>query len=377
MQQRNIIIGMSGGVDSSVAALRLLEAGDAVQGLFMQNWAEDEEGYCQAAEDFQDARAVCELLGIPLHRVDFSREYRERVFAAFLDGYRRGVTPNPDVLCNREIKFGSFLTHARRLGAEAIATGHYARSDGSGRLLRAADTGKDQTYFLHAVPRAALRHAVFPLGELCKTEVRAIAKANGLPNHDRKDSTGICFIGERPFADFLGRYLPDEAGDIVGPDGTRLGRHQGLSRYTLGQRQGLRIGGIQGQADAPWYVAGKDPQRNTLLVVQGHDHPALLHRRLLARDPHWICGAPDTWPLACTARTRHRQPDRPCRVTPAPDGALEVLFDAPQRALTPGQFVVFYDGPLCLGGATIERVGGAVDASRPGAPAGHGAPLSA
>ncbi|NHA14390.1 tRNA 2-thiouridine(34) synthase MnmA [Thioalkalivibrio sp. XN279] len=377
MQRRNIIIGMSGGVDSSVAALRLLEAGHAVQGLFMQNWAEDEEGYCQAAEDFQDARAVCEILGIPLHRVDFSREYRERVFAAFLDGYRRGVTPNPDVLCNREIKFGSFLAHARRLGAEAIATGHYARSDGSGRLLRAADTGKDQTYFLHAVPREALRHAVFPLGDLLKSEVRAIAKANGLPNHDRKDSTGICFIGERPFADFLGRYLPDRHGDIVGPDGTLLGRHQGLSRYTLGQRQGLGIGGIQGQADAPWYVAGKDPGRNTLLVVQGHDHPALLHRRLLAVDPHWICNAPDAWPLRCTARTRHRQPDRPCAVMPGPDGTLEVLFDAPQRALTPGQFVVFYDGPLCLGGATIERVGGDPGASRPEATARHGAPLSA
>ena len=377
MPQRHIIIGMSGGVDSSVAALRLLEAGHAVQGLFMQNWAEDEEGYCQAAEDFQDARAVCDLLGIPLHRVDFSREYRERVFAAFLDGYRRGVTPNPDVLCNREIKFGSFLAHARRLGAETIATGHYARSDDSGRLLRAADAGKDQTYFLHAVPREALRHAVFPLGDLLKTEVRAIAKANGLPNHDRKDSTGICFIGERPFAEFLGRHLPDEAGDIVGPDGAVLGRHQGLSRYTLGQRQGLRIGGIQGQADAPWYVAGKDLEDNTLLVVQGHDHPALFHRRLLAVEPHWICDAPGAWPLACTARTRHRQPDRPCRVLPGPDGTLEVLFDAPQRALTPGQFIVFYDGPLCLGGATIESVGGEPGASRPLAAARRDAPLSA
>jgi tRNA-specific 2-thiouridylase len=377
MGQRNIIVGMSGGVDSSVAALRLLEEGHAVQGLFMQNWAEDEEGYCQAAEDFQDARAVCELLGIPLHRADFSREYRERVFAAFLDGYRRGVTPNPDVLCNREIKFGSFLQHARRLGAEGIATGHYARSDDSGRLLRAADAGKDQTYFLHAVPREALRHAVFPLGGLLKTEVRALAKANGLPNHDRKDSTGICFIGERPFAEFLGRHLADRPGDIVGPDGSLLGQHTGLSRYTLGQRQGLRIGGVQGRDDAPWYVAGKDLELNVLRVVQGHDHPALFHRRLLASHPHWICGAPAAWPLACTARTRHRQPDRPCRVTPGPGGSLEVVFEQPQRALTPGQFIVFYDGSLCLGGATIESVGSDAGEPRPRASATQVAPLSA
>lgn len=377
MQRRSIIVGMSGGVDSSVAALRLLEAGHAVQGLFMQNWAEDEQGYCQAAEDFQDARAVCELLGMPLHRADFAREYRERVFAAFLDGYRRGVTPNPDVLCNREIKFGSFLAHARRLGAEAIATGHYARSDGSGRLLRAADAGKDQTYFLHAVSREALRHAVFPLGDMLKTEVRALAKANGLPNHDRKDSTGICFIGERPFAEFLGRYLSDRPGDILNPEGTLLGRHAGLSRYTLGQRQGLRIGGIQGQADAPWYVAGKDLERNILRVVQGHDHPALFHRGLVAGDPHWICGAPERWPLLCTARTRHRQPDRPCRVSRSPHGKLDVVFDAPQRALTPGQFIVFYDGSLCLGGATIEAVGSDPATDRAEAPATRDAPLSA
>jgi len=376
MQRRKVIVGMSGGVDSSVAALRLLEAGHAVQGLFMQNWAEDEEGYCQAAEDFQDARAVCDLLSIPLHRADFSREYRERVFAAFLDGYRRGVTPNPDVLCNREIKFGSFLGHARRLGADAIATGHYAATDGSGRLLRAADPGKDQTYFLHAVPREALRYTLFPLGGLLKTEVRAIAKANGLPNHDRKDSTGICFIGERPFAEFLGRYLPDSPGDIIGPDGVVLGRHEGLSRYTLGQRQGLHIGGVQGHADAPWYVAGKDLERNMLLVVQGHDHPALLHDRLSASDPHWICAPPSPWPLDCTARARHRQPDRSCRVTPGADGTLEVLFESPQRALTPGQFIVFYDGPVCLGGATIEHVGAQAPESASQAASVQSAPVS-
>ncbi len=359
MSSERIIVGMSGGVDSSVAALRLLAAGHEVHGLFMSNWSEDEQGYCQAAEDFQDARAVCDLLGIPLHYVDFSREYRDRVFAAFLDGYRAGVTPNPDVLCNREIKFGSFLQHARRLGAARIATGHYARTDGAGRLLRAADAGKDQTYFLHAVSRDALLQTVFPLGDLQKTAVRALAKRNGLPNHDRKDSTGICFIGERPFAEFLARYLDDEAGDIEDPDGRQLGRHQGLSRYTLGQRQGLHIGGIQGADNAPWFVAGKDTQRNVLLVVQGHDHPALFHASLTASAPHWIAGTPPELPLDCTARARHRQPDQPCRVTAGADGRLLVHFKTPQRALTPGQFIVFYAGEVCLGGATIDAVGAA------------------
>jgi tRNA-uridine 2-sulfurtransferase len=357
MKMERIIVGMSGGVDSSVAALRLLEAGFEVQGLFMSNWAEDEEGYCQSAEDFQDARAVCELLGIPLHQADFSREYRARVFAAFLDGYRAGVTPNPDVLCNREIKFGSFLAHARRLGADRIATGHYARTDDRGRLLRAADAGKDQTYFLHAVPREALLLTVFPIGDLQKTAVRALAKANGLPNHDRKDSTGICFIGERPFAEFLARHLDDVAGDIEDPDGRVLGRHRGLSRYTLGQRQGLRVGGIAGAGDAPWFVAGKDRDRNVLLVVQGHDHPRLFDASLTAVAPHWVAGSPPRLPLECTARTRHRQPDQPCRVDFGPAGALAVRFAAPQRALTPGQFIVFYVGEACLGGAAIATVG--------------------
>lgn len=357
MKPERVIVGMSGGVDSSVAALRLLEAGHEVQGLFMSNWTEDEEGYCQAAEDFQDAGAVCELLGIPLHRVDFAREYRERVFAAFLDGYRAGITPNPDVLCNREIKFGSFLHHALRLGAERIATGHYARTDGHGRLLRAADADKDQTYFLHAVSRSALQRTLFPLGPLLKREVRALAKANGLPNHDRKDSTGICFIGERPFAEFLARHLHDEPGEIEDPQGRRLGRHQGLSRYTLGQRQGLRVGGVAGAGAAPWYVADKDPVRNVLLVVQGRDHPRLFHSELTATAVHWIAGAAPTLPLTCTARTRHRQPDRPCRVEGLADGCIAVRFDTPQRALTPGQFVVFYDEEFCLGGASIEAVG--------------------
>jgi tRNA-uridine 2-sulfurtransferase len=359
MSRKRIIVGMSGGVDSSVAALLLLEAGHDVQGLFMSNWAEDEEGYCQSAEDFQDARDVCELLGIPLHRVEFAREYRERVFAAFLAGYRAGITPNPDVLCNREIKFGRFLEHAVRLGAARIATGHYARTDGHGRLLRAADPDKDQTYFLHAVSRAALELTLFPLGDLRKREVRALAKANGLPNHDRKDSTGICFIGERPFAEFLGRHLDDVPGEIEDPEGRRLGQHAGLSRYTLGQRQGLRVGGISGAGDAPWYVVGKDAARNVLLVGQGHDHPLLYSDSLTAAAPHWIEGVPPALPLACTARARHRQPDQPCRVEALADDRLAVRFEAPQRALTPGQFVVFYAGEQCLGGATIERVAAA------------------
>lgn len=361
MKRERICVGMSGGVDSSVAALRLLEAGHDVHGLFMSNWTEDEEGYCQAAEDFHDARAVCELLGIPLHRVDFAHEYRERVFAAFLDGYRAGITPNPDVLCNREIKFGSFLDHALRLGAERIATGHYARTDGHGRLLRAADAAKDQTYFLHAVSRSALRRTLFPLGDLLKREARAIAKANGLPNHDRKDSTGICFIGERPFAEFLARHLHDEPGEIEDLHGRRLGCHQGLSRYTLGQRQGLGIGGVAGTGDAPWYVAGKDPDRNVLIVVQGRDHPQLFHTSLSANDVHWIAGAPPALPCTCTARTRHRQPDRPCRVQALAGGRIGVRFDVPQRAMTPGQFVVFYDGEECLGGASIEAVDAALE----------------
>ena len=347
---------MSGGVDSSVAALRLLEAGCQVQGLFMNNWAEDEQGYCQSAEDYQSALEVCELLGIPLHYADFSSEYRERVFASFMADYRAGVTPNPDVLCNREIKFGSFLAHAKRLGARRIATGHYARTDGRGRLLRAADAAKDQTYFLHAVTSAALEQTLFPLGDLRKDEVRAIAKANGLPNFARKDSTGICFIGERPFAEFLARHLPDEPGSIETQEGHVVGRHAGLSRYTLGQRQGLGVGGVAGSPDQPWYVAAKDPARNVLTVVQGHDHPCLLADRLVAGRAHWIAGDPPEFPLYCTARCRHRQPDRPCQVDYRRDGRLEVRFDEPQRALTPGQFVVFYAAEHCLGGAVIEAV---------------------
>jgi tRNA-uridine 2-sulfurtransferase len=354
MKRDRIIVGMSGGVDSSVAALRLLEAGHEVHGLFMSNWEEDEQGYCQAAADFQDAHAVCKLLGIPLHRISFAKEYRERVFGDFLADYRAGLTPNPDVLCNREIKFGSFLAHARRLGATRIATGHYARTDGDGHLLRAVDSEKDQTYFLHAVSAEALRMTLFPLGGLRKKEVRAVARAGGLPNHDRKDSTGICFIGERPFAEFLSRYLSDSPGDIEDPSGRKLGRHAGLSPYTLGQRQGLRIGGLAGGGEAAWYVAGKDLARNVLVVVQGHDHSCLMSGALSATVPHWIGGETPVLPMRCTARIRYRQPEQPCRLEAMPDDRLRVRFESPQRAVTPGQYVVFYDGELCLGGARIE-----------------------
>lgn len=359
MARERVIVGMSGGVDSSVSALLLQQAGFEVHGLFMHNWAEDEEGYCQSAEDYQDALAVCELLGIPLHRVSFAREYRERVFARFLADHERGLTPNPDVLCNREIKFGSFLGYARRLGAERIATGHYARTDAAGHLLRAADRGKDQTYFLHAVGREALAATMFPVGDLPKAQVRAIARREGLPNHDRQDSTGICFIGERPFGEFLGRYIEGMPGDIETADGRVVGRHSGLARYTLGQRQGLRVGGIRGAGDAPWYVAAKNAERNVLVVVQGHDHPLLFADRLLAGDAAWVAGEPPLLPMACTARTRHRQPDRPCRVELSSGGRLAVTFTEPQRALTPGQYVVFYEGERCLGGATILAVEGA------------------
>src|SRR5512145_698311 len=276
-----VIAGMSGGVDSSVAAWLLQQQGYTVQGLFMSNWDEDEDGYCTAAEDFQDARSVCEQLGIPLHKVSFAGEYRERVFAYFLEEYRAGRTPNPDVLCNREIKFGVSFDYARRLGAEWVATGHYARvehgADGaSPRLLRGVDASKDQSYFLHAMPSQALARTLFPIGSLQKTDVRRMARELALPVFDKKDSTGICFIGERPFAEFLAQFLPAQPGPIETPEGRRLGTHRGLMYYTLGQRQGLDVGGVRGAAEKPWYVARKDVERNALIVVQQHDHPLLL-----------------------------------------------------------------------------------------------------
>lgn len=358
---RHVIVGLSGGVDSAVAALRLLEAGHRVEGLFMFNWAEDEVGRCTAADDFENAAAVAETLGIPLHRADFSREYRDRVFNRFLEAYARGQTPNPDVLCNREIKFDVFLRHARRLGADAIATGHYARTEtmmNRCRLLRGADPDKDQSYFLAAVPENALARTLFPLGELRKREVREIARAAGLPVHARPDSTGVCFIGERDFAAFLETWLPARPGPIRAMDGPvegrEIGRHRGLMFHTLGQRRGLGVGGVPGTAEAPWYVVAKDPATNTLWASQDPRHPALLCERLETGDMHWI-GPPPTTPLRCTVQVRYRQQPAPGTVEVV-DNRLSVAFDRPQWAVAPGQFAVLYDGDRCLGGAEIQRV---------------------
>lgn len=345
------IVGLSGGVDSSVAAWLLRAAGARVEGLYMDNWAEDDDGYCTAAQDFQDARQVCAELDIPLHRATFAEDYRERVFARFLEEYRAGRTPNPDVLCNREIKFGALLQYARRLGAERVATGHYART-GDGRLYKGQDRNKDQSYFLHQVPSEALGQAVFPLGELDKGAVRRIAEQAGFENFAKKDSTGICFIGERPFRRFLAEYLPARPGDIVADDGDIVGRHQGLMYYTLGQRSGLGIGGRENRPDAPWFVVGKDLECNRLLVAQGHDHPALMADALDAEDLHWI-GTPPPDAFRCTAKIRYRQSDQRCTLFPLPGGRLRAVFDTPQRAITPGQYAVFYNGDECLGGGVI------------------------
>ena len=364
---RRIILGLSGGVDSAVAAFLLKDAGADVEALHMTNW-EDDDGYCSAAEDLQDARRVCARLEIPLHHVNFSRQYRERVFDYFLDEYRSGRTPNPDVLCNREIKFGAFRDYAKRLGGELLATGHYARvatEAGTVALLKAADRSKDQSYFLHAVSAAALAETVFPLGDLQKADVRRIAKQQGLAVHDKKDSTGICFIGERPFREFLGTYLPAQPGPIVTPGGKELGRHHGLMYYTLGQRQGLGIGGRRDAGDEPWYVVDKDVPRNALVVDQG-DSPLLLNDELVAGVPAWIGHEPDGLDtgLRCSAKIRYRQADQGCTVRHALDDRLMVRFDEPQRAAAPGQFIVFYQGDRCLGGAVIEVLGARDQAPR-------------
>ena len=350
-----VIVGMSGGVDSSVAAYLLLQQGYHVEGLFMSNWEEDEDGYCTAAEDFQDARKVCDQLGIALHKISFAKEYRDRVFAHFLSEYQAGRTPNPDVLCNREIKFGVCFDYAKRLGADLFATGHYARviHKSTPQLLRGLDAGKDQSYFLHAMPSSALAKTLFPVGELHKDKVRQIAKQLALPTHDKKDSTGICFIGERPFAEFLSKYLPAQPGEIRSNTGELLGRHTGLMYYTLGQRQGLGIGGKSGHDEAPWFVARKDLALNQLIVVQGHDHPELQRRELEAVELSWIAGHPPSEKFTCTAKVRYRQADQLCNVTMKDKNSARVEFSVPQRATTPGQYVVFYDEDVCLGGGVI------------------------
>jgi len=356
MSAARTIVGVSGGVDSSVAALLLRDAGEPVAGLFMHNWADDGSGDCRAEEDRRDAVAVCGRLGLTIHFRDFSKEYWDGVFAHFVAEYAAGRTPNPDVLCNREIKFRHFLDAARELGAERIATGHYARvahRNGRWHLLRARDRAKDQSYFLHQLGQDQLAATLFPLGEFAKPEVRALAAQAGLPTAAKKDSTGICFIGERDFREFLSRYLPAKPGDIRTPDGRKVGTHPGVFYFTLGQREGLQLGGMRGFDAAPWYVIGKDVERNELVVDQGSDSPYLSSNTAWTETAHWIAGAPPAAAFACTAQIRYRQTDEACEVRVADDGTLTVRFPNPQRAMTPGQSLVLYDGEVCLGGAVI------------------------
>jgi len=385
MRARRVVVGLSGGVDSAVSAWLLKQQGFDVVGIFMKNWEDDDDSqYCSSNVDFVDAAAVADVIGIELEHVNFAAEYKDRVFAEFLREYQAGRTPNPDVLCNAEIKFKAFLDHALEVGADQIATGHYARvrwnpGEAAGRhdesaaaapdgarvrerggafeLLKGVDPAKDQSYFLHRLNQAQLAHTLFPVGGLKKTEVRRLAAEIGLPNAKKKDSTGICFIGERPFREFLNRYLSHEPGPIVDDRGRTLGRHLGLSFYTLGQRQGLGIGGVKdkgtrgGAEHEPWYVARKEPERNLLRVVQGHDHPWLLSSRLMADDVAWVAGhAPADG--GYTARTRYRQDDAVCAFQ-AREGGFALRFEKPQWAVTPGQSAVLYDGERCLGGGVI------------------------
>ena len=350
-----VVVGMSGGVDSSVAALLLKRAGHEVAGLFMKNWEDDDDEYCSTREDLVDAAAAADVIGVELEAVNFSAEYKDRVFADFLREYSAGRTPNPDVLCNAEIKFKAFLDHAMRLGAQKIATGHYARIaslDNSFSLLRGKDEAKDQSYFLHRLNQEQLARVLFPLGELKKTEVRRIAREAGLPNHAKKDSTGICFIGERPFREFLNNYLPKAPGRIIDENGKILGEHVGLAFYTIGQRKGIGIGGRKEMTGEPWYVAEKRLAANELLVVQGHDHPLLMKKSLKAADASWIADKPEEG-RSFSGKTRYRQADAACVLARGAKNEIAVEFSSPQWALTPGQSVVLYDREVCLGGGVI------------------------
>ncbi len=356
--KHRVVLGLSGGVDSSVAAWLLKRQGHEVVGVFMKNWEDDDtDAYCPSRQDLVDAAAVADVIGIDIEAVNFAREYRARVFAHFLSEYESGRTPNPDVLCNSEIKFNAFLDHALALGAERIATGHYAQlgpADDRVELLRAVDGAKDQTYFLHRLEQRQLVPTLFPVGHLCKSAVRSIAREQGLPTYAKKDSTGICFIGERPFRAFLERYLPRVPGPIETPEGRIVGRHQGLAYYTLGQRQGLGIGGTRGASAAAWFVAGKQASRNALIVVQGHDDPRLYTRAVEVGAMHWISGRAPPAGSRVVAKTRYRMPSAPCRLEPLDDGGWRATFDAAQWAPTPGQYLVAYEGERCLGGGVIQ-----------------------
>ncbi len=358
--QKKVIVGMSGGVDSSVSAYLLLQQGYQVEGLFMKNWEEDDtDEYCAAASDLADAEAVCEKLGIPLHTVNFAAEYWDNVFEYFLAEYRAGRTPNPDIMCNKEIKFKAFLEFAAQaLGADYIATGHYVRRrehDGKYQLLRGRDSNKDQSYFLYTLAHTHVAQTLFPVGDLEKPEVRRIAEQQGLVTADKKDSTGICFIGERKFKDFLQQYLPAQPGPIHSVDGVKLGQHEGLMYHTLGQRKGLHIGGLADAGDEPWYVVDKDVANNILIVAQGKNHPRLYSKGLIASQLHWVDRNNVTEPFQCTVKTRYRQEDIPCTVTPLPDGRVQVKFAHSVAAVTPGQSAVFYQADVCLGGGIIEQ----------------------
>lgn len=348
-----VIVGISGGVDSSVAAYCLLRQGYDVHGVFMKNWeGDDNDANCPIEQDYADARAVCAKLGIPLTAINFAKEYWDRVFSHFLQEYQAGRTPNPDILCNKEIKFRAFLDYAKAFGADFIATGHYARIRRQAHnveLLKGVDHNKDQSYFLHALNQTQLAASLFPIGEMEKVEVRKIAHELGLITHDKKDSTGICFIGERRFKDFLSEYVLAQPGDMISVEGQLIGQHDGLMYYTLGQRQGLKIGGMAAASALPWYVVAKKVQSNQLIVAQGHDHPAMLQNHLQVIDMHWISGCAPDFPYRCTAKARYRQADQACVI----QEDLRVMFDQPQRAITPGQYCVFYQDEVCLGGGVI------------------------